>query len=325
MKRILGVDLLRGLSILYIVGFWHLLSYTTAIPHYNNIVTYRFTWIVLGAFVLVSGYFLGVKNSSHYTLFAFYKKRLIRIYPPYLLSVVIFFVLGLSDMTMSFKAILGISMFIRPGPSTLWFVTMLIFFYAMSPLFISLSEQGIFKYLFLYFVLFCSFLGYEYSSNLIFHYYYLDIRVAVYLAPFMTGIYIARNDIIKNKNKLILLVTIVAFTISCYFNSDNWGMNLLYSIPMVTTAPLLLFLVFSQLTIERAIAQRITIFLSTASYFMYLFHRPFYIVIKTIYFPTSPVNQLFFLLVICLPVIIISSFIMQKIYDNIFKSLTLKA
>jgi murein DD-endopeptidase MepM/ murein hydrolase activator NlpD len=41
MKRNLGIDLLRGLSILYIVGFWHLLGYTNAIPNYNNIVIIR--------------------------------------------------------------------------------------------------------------------------------------------------------------------------------------------------------------------------------------------------------------------------------------------
>ncbi|NOX32295.1 MAG: acyltransferase [Deltaproteobacteria bacterium] len=319
MRRNLGIDLLRGLSILYIVGFWHLLNYTRVIHNYNNIITYRITWIVLATFVLISGYFLGGKYINQHTLFAFYKKRLKRIYPPYFIAIFVFTILGLSDKITSIKAILSISMFIRPAPRTLWFITMLLFFYLMSPLFISLSRQCVIQYLLLYTSLLCILLGYEYASNWLFNYYYLDIRVAVYLAPFMTGVYISNNDIAKNKTKFILFGAIIAFSISCYFNSDNYGMNLLYSIPMVTIVPLLLFLFFSQLTIESLNAQRIIIFLSTASYFMYLFHRPFYIAIKKVYFPSSPIPQLLFLFIICLPVIIVASFVMQKIYDNMLK------
>ena len=322
MTRILGIDLLRGLSILYIVGFWHLLNYTKAVPEYNNLITYRLTWIVLGTFVLISGYFIGRKDIPQNTLLYFYKKRFTRIYPPYLIALAIFSLLGLSSGMTTVKAILCISMFIRPAPPTLWFITMLIFFYLIAPALICLSKQGIYKYLFLYVILFCSLLGCEYISNLLFNYYYLDIRVAVYLAPFMTGIFIAQKNIMRFNIKLIFLVSIFTFIISCYFNSDNWGLNLLYSIPVVTMAPLLLIIIFSRFSLNSSATQRIIIFLSTSSYFMYLFHRPFYIVLKKIYFPTTEIKQLLYLFGICLPFIIIASFIMQKIYDNILNSLT---
>ena len=117
-------------------------------------------------------------------------------------------------------------------------------------------------------------------------------------------------------------MSIVAFIISCYFNSKNWSMNLLWSIPLVTVAPILLFSFFKQLKISAKITQRIIIFLSTASYFMYLFHRPLYQIIARIYFPVTPVLQLLFLLFVCLPIIIITSFVLQKIYNNLLKSLT---
>jgi hypothetical protein len=35
-NRNIGIDFLRGISIVYIVGSWHMLNYTKAIPNYNN-------------------------------------------------------------------------------------------------------------------------------------------------------------------------------------------------------------------------------------------------------------------------------------------------
>ena len=322
MKRILGIDFLRGISICYIVGFWHLLNYTRVFPNYNNVITYRLTWIVLGTFVLISGYFLGQQNIERNTLFAFYKKRLLRIYPPYLLAIIGFAILGLCDINTSVKAICGISMFIRPAPPTLWFITMLLFFYLMAPFFILISQHGILKYSLLYIFLLCCLLGYEYVSKIIFNYYYLDMRVAVYLSSFMTGIYLAKTKIHKYKYKLLLLLSIISFVISCYFNTENWDMNLLMSIPLVTVVPVLLILIFKNLKIRSNILQRITIFLSVASYFMYLFHRIFYKILTHIYYPNNSVAQLLYLFLICLPIITVSSFLMQESYNNILKSLT---
>ena len=48
MQRNIGIDLLRAGSMLYIVGFWHLLEYTRAID-YQNDLTHRLTWIALAA------------------------------------------------------------------------------------------------------------------------------------------------------------------------------------------------------------------------------------------------------------------------------------
>lgn len=66
MKRNTGIDVLRGLSMLYIVGFWHLLEYTHAIQ-YQNLITHRITWITLGIFFFISGYLIKYKP---YLIFA---------------------------------------------------------------------------------------------------------------------------------------------------------------------------------------------------------------------------------------------------------------
>ena len=91
-NRNFGIDLLRCSSIFYIVGFWHLLSYTDAIHDYNNVVTFRITLIILGTFVFISGYLIGTKNIElkKQSLISFYFNRVLRIYPLFLLSIFIF-------------------------------------------------------------------------------------------------------------------------------------------------------------------------------------------------------------------------------------------
>lgn len=55
-----AIDLLRGLSIVYIVGFWHLFDLTSQFPGYKNAVTHNLTVIILSVFVFLSGYLLAI-------------------------------------------------------------------------------------------------------------------------------------------------------------------------------------------------------------------------------------------------------------------------
>ena len=58
----LTINLIRALSIMYIIGFWHLFNYTDAFFSYKNVITIRLTYIVLGVFYsAISGYFIGLK------------------------------------------------------------------------------------------------------------------------------------------------------------------------------------------------------------------------------------------------------------------------
>lgn len=327
MKRNLGIDLLRVISILYVVGFIHLLNYTQAILNYQNVVTFRITAVVLGTFVMISGYFIGGENITYRSLLSFYKKKILRIYPPYVVALVVFTVLGISDMTTFFKALVGISMFAIPAPATLWFISMLIVFYFVGPLFVLLSSRGLLKNIIFYFFVLLLFAAYAFFSKILVNDALLDVRVAVYLAPFMIGIYIANNMKVEVKKTALVtcaLVGMISFVLSCYLDSESKNMNLLYSIPLIIFLSLFLFMSFYQISITSYRAKKSIIFLSTASYFMYLFHRPFYVVIKKIYFPDSPVLQLLFLLLVCLPVIIFSTYAMQKTYDNLLNILVTK-
>lgn len=59
-KRIVYIDIVRALAMLYIVGFWHLKDYLS--PELNTALTFRgssdFTNIMLGTFMFISGMLL---------------------------------------------------------------------------------------------------------------------------------------------------------------------------------------------------------------------------------------------------------------------------
>jgi len=92
-KRIVSLDLLRGLSVLYIVGFWHMFNYTQCFPQYYNFITLRLTLIILASYTFLSGYFIGLKDVilTSKSIKNFLLNRIMRIYPLYILAIVVFY------------------------------------------------------------------------------------------------------------------------------------------------------------------------------------------------------------------------------------------
>jgi peptidoglycan/LPS O-acetylase OafA/YrhL len=129
--RSFAIDFLKGISILYIAGYWHLFNYTKAFPLYQNVVTGRLLMVVLGLFVLISGYLIGAKadSNSKSGFLVFYVKRLLRIYPPFILFSLIFYLLNVGSGKKLFKTAALITMVFPPAANTLWFIAMIIVFY----------------------------------------------------------------------------------------------------------------------------------------------------------------------------------------------------
>lgn len=142
--RLPWIDGLRAVCALYIVGFWHLMDYVGAWPGYHNAVTQRLTVMVLGLFVLLSGFLLGqgAVAPGWAGLRRFWSRRLRRIYPLYLLALLAFWGIGLIGLKGVAKAALGLSMVWGPPPPTLWFVTALLVYYAVAPWLIRALDQG---------------------------------------------------------------------------------------------------------------------------------------------------------------------------------------
>lgn len=313
--RIFSIDFLKGISVLYVAGYWHLFNYTKAFPQYQNVVTGRLLMVALGLFVLISGYLVGTKvnTNSKNGLIVFYTKRLLRIYPPFILFSIIFYVLNVGSGKKLFKTATLISMVFPPAANTLWFVAMIIIFYMMAPLLINMSKNMA-KYL-----LFCVFL---FSSAFIFNHFFniLNERLILFFPIFAVGILLASRQELKDNLPLSVVTLFLIASIMLTF-MENVSMFLW--LPLMVFAPLFCFLIL--LRKERMIVRfKIIGHIGYASLFVYLSHRPIYEVLKKLYFPQSEILQIFYLAVICLPLIIAISMVLQKWYNNIILFFTPK-
>ena len=319
-KRNIGIDLLRGLSILYIVGFWHLFNYTEAFPKYNNFLTYRFTLIILGTFVFISGYFIGIKDIvfNKHAISDFYKTKLLRIYPLYLIAISLFTFFNLSNLLTSLKAGLLISMFIKPAPPTLWFITMLMLYYVISPFIIQAYKTIEIRYLMICYIFFIAILiYYPYFTKK------LDIRIIMYFPSFAFGIFVAAKQKMETiKNSKGFYLSIIITILVSFFKTPHSQLNSIMKIPMILLCSYFIFTLSKKIVVTSTHVYKKIIFLSYSSYCMYLFHRPIFISLKKIYFPNDYLYQIVYLVIFCLPCILFCSFTIQKLFDVVIISLT---
>lgn len=314
-SSIIFIDYLRSISILYIVGYLHLLNYTSIFPNYFNYLTYILTLVALSLLVFISGYLIGIKewsiNSS--TVANFFFRRFLRIYPPFLVAVLLFAFFKIIDTSSAQNVALLMSQFFPPSPITLWFVPMIVFFYALSPLLYNYAR----KY-WCFTTLVCCLcivlVSYSHFTNL------LDRRLILYLPIFAVGLFLGRND------RLIESIPIWLLVFSCPIGwfigaSANWETDLsnYFMSPFLTSVALLIFK-FSMKFVREDVkfgTCDIVKSVSYASYFMYLFHRPIFTVMLKVLSPEPEMGKLLYLVGICLPVIIILSWFTQKCYDSL--------
>lgn len=137
-KRIIEFDFIQGLCMLYIVGFWHLNNYLNPIFRFSG-ATAMFlegvTTAVLATFTFISGYMLRKYEFSTFCdVLYFYKKRLMRFYPLFVLSALCMLVLHGIDANQFLLGITGLAMFSPQPLNTLWFISMLMLFYLLTPI-----------------------------------------------------------------------------------------------------------------------------------------------------------------------------------------------
>jgi len=306
----LPVELLRAGCALWIVGFWHLMNYTHGFPGADNAVTLRLTVIVLGSFAFVSGFLLAraPMRLRAPELGRFYVKRLLRIYPLYLLALLAFWALGMADRSTALKAALGISMVYGPAPLTLWFITMILEFYLVAPLLIALRGRPV-LFLLAALGLFGVAAACGSAAN-------GDIRLAQYFPAFALGVYWANHG---ERASMRTALWACAATVAAWAWSLAAGSAPQYSlagIPLVTCGGLATFLLAGRLALspDGAIARAATL-VSYASFAMYLSHRIVYQGLHALCDPASPVLGLAWLLLVGLPVVVLVSLLAQRVCD----------
>lgn len=140
-QRDLSFDIARALSALWVVGVWHLFCYDNSL-NYANWTTQQITDVFLSVFMFISGYMLSkYKFEGWKDVLTFYKKRFWRFYVLYILASLSLFIggaaignqmyAGISQLLLSFW---GLNVFFAPHLGTLWFISMIMFFYLVTPL-----------------------------------------------------------------------------------------------------------------------------------------------------------------------------------------------
>ena len=312
---------MRGLSILYIVGYWHLLGYAHGIDHYKNDVTSRLTMVLLGLFIFLSGHLVSRSIGPDFRprdVWRFYRRRLLRLYPPYLLALVLFQCSGLLQSGQLAGGALLVSALNGNTPRTLWFIAVLMVYLALAPALLLLRQRlnpGRSGRGDLLLVSAC--LGLD--LLLAWHWSAPDPRLFLYLPSFVAGLLSpgpGPGAAPQGSGQLLALAaagTAVGLPVS--FLAPELDERNLAFLPLVLFGSWLVFLLVSR--VERHLGQPWWILqLSAASYFLYLFHRPL-LKLATGTFSTPLVGpELAYLGLVCLPVSILVAWWGQHLYDR---------
>jgi peptidoglycan/LPS O-acetylase OafA/YrhL len=319
MQRHYSLDYLRAACILYLMGFWHLFEYT-GIPGdlWANEITRRAATIVLALFCLISGFLCGrSKIDGIKGLAGYYVGRFWRLYPPFLLASFLFYLMEIDTPGKLLDGVLLITMFNKNAPRTLWFVDMLVMFYAIAPLFLWARDK-VFTCLCVLAAVLAAAADYDLMTHL------LDLRLMLFLPCFVTGILFA--------HKTPKLTLTLALVLAVLWGASLWLTTFIsfeglrdspLQIPLGVVSAIILFLA-AYAFLDKVKAPGVIGVISYASFFMYLFHRPLYKSIKPLLADLSVPVRTVVLICVVLPVLIGLAYGLQKAYDAVVKRLTPK-
>lgn len=314
-KRIVFLDVSRALCVMWIVCFWHMNQYLDADTKFftsgsgEQVFLRSVTNGVLALFTLLSGFFISQKEiSCKEDIISFYKKRLVRFFIPLLISCILLTFVGYFSPIQIFTTCLGISQFLPlPYPKTLWYFSMIICFYLISPIMLWFKGKG---------------LAYCISSCLLFflffmlgnHFFDFDRRLADNY-PFFALPFVFQNSrsilkVFDNKRHYAFLI--FAIFIVAYINHTS---DYLLQVAM-SFAVCFIILSFSKDIAKLTFLQKLFIIVSYLSMFAYLYHREIYIL-------SSKLIGKFDVLEVALNIVLLLfiSYFGQKLYDKLLLKL----
>lgn len=309
----MGVDLLRAGCILYIVCYWHLIPYTSALPGYANWLTEGLKYVALATFVLCSGFLLAGRpvGLDPRGLWSFYRRRLVRIYPLFLLAAVLFALTGIATAAQALDGALLISMFAPPALPTLWFVAMIMVFYLVAPPLIRLADRPPRAILAGALLVLLLLAWHRWVKP-------IDLRIAMYLPVFVLGILWRRQpgigQYLMRYRGWSMVLALLLLPLSRIGNEWSAG-------GAMTIVPLLLASAGALLLYADGVARRLhgpTIaFLAYASFGFYLFHRLVFQAAIALWYPAQGWDQVIYLLAVAVPLSLLLGYGVQRGYDRL--------
>lgn len=315
MERNITIDILRGACMFYVVGVCHLSQYLGHeyylyyIPFGNSI-----GWTCLGTFSMISGFLIGRKYCVHSfsDVRQFYKKRLVRFYPLFFLSAICLLLIGFNNSCQTVNALTGISPFVRNSmcrPLTLWYISMIMVFYLISPVVLLVSRKW--PRILISILIISFFVG---ISSVI----YVDKRFIFNLLLFLFGSCMALYNL-SNLQKftgwsgmivsLIVYVGMLTLLDVVHHPIFRWSTDFFGVLCLVIIANFMSKKISAKNTYVH--------FLSYVSMSAYLFHRFVYWGCLKIFNPNDITLLGLYLFVFAFPVTLCFAYYVQKYYDKL--------
>lgn len=304
--RVAFLDTARALCMFWIVGVWHFGSHIenwVPLPSYSNSITDG----VLAAFTFISGFFLGGGIKNIHEALGFYKKRIKRFYFLFVLSCSSLYLAHLlvkSNYIVSFTHLLltltGLACFVGPVPMTVWYLSMMLFFYFITP-FITMGTR---KWRWFSSTLICVWIVFFDCMGWI-----ADVRVAQFIPIYCAGLMFEGNT--KLFDRLTIPVTIFSGVLGYVFSYFNI-MNGAYMIRLVIAISYGVCIIGISKAITGKITERFFNKISYLSMCAYLFHRQFFSLINFLFGRFSYISAYF----LVIPVFFLFCFCIQMLYDK---------
>lgn len=313
-------DVVRVVCMTYLVTFVHLYQYIYPEGRMTSWqpASIGMAHACLGVFTFVSGYLLGTKYSfgqeGNTTVWLFYKKRLLRIFPLFLLASLALWLIDFNDTASTLNGILCISPFVDPKPMTLYYIPVILWCYLITPL---LSRHG---------------LRWRLTGSLLVvvllvaaRYFFpsIDNRFVFNVFFYMVGLVTAPCFDWKSHTPygnafktaaVLTFVCLLAYGISHSLFDSNAAQMALGALGVFV----ILFVceAISHLLFSPTRRGTLILIVSYASMATYMFHRFFYWAAERIWNPTDTTVKWLFMIVVVYPLILLFSWAIQKLYDK---------
>ena len=329
-QRLPEFEVVRAISIVLLL-IHHSGFYRLEIPGISlQVLTPYLEAFLLGCFFFISGYFMEISlQKSGRKFFGFIRSRLIKIYPPYLIAFALYvFVLGHGFKTNFDVAVwlAGTQFIFSPGfvkpLLTLWYVGAILLFYGIFLLIWKIAPKAISLFAVSVTVFILAFILHP-ATQL------LDARFFKYYFVFLTGLLLAKPKVpeIALSSQWMLLKSALAllgirlFTLALHAEADPVSFfYIAASYLFIVSTVILLFSVISKFSMTTP--WRWVTGISYGSYFIYLFHRPFWKILENAFAIQGLQNQILFRLMPASLVVLVACYFLQRVYDfllNLFQ------
>lgn len=281
-KRIKELDLIRAISAIFIMLYHYTTRYEMSIGHIksNYFLDVKYGYMAVAVFFILSGFLVAFKINEEKSSFKFFIKKLIRIYPSYIiamiLTTIVIFIGGepFADRLCSVKEFIA-NLFIltqylgvKQVDGVYWTLTIEMTFYIIVAGVILLKKNKNIKLLSLLWIIICLILN---IISLYFNPMIIKglkiLFISTYSQLFIIGIIMCL--IYKEENSKINYFTLLLCIINQYF-----ALGLEYTIFLIVFVVLLYLIIIKIIKLPKWLCEnRIVHLMSSISYPFYLVHQ----------------------------------------------------